>query len=152
MCPQSEETPATVLLISPFAEDHQFIGAIFEPPYWRAYHAHSCREAMSSLMRDRMTVIICEAHLPDGDWKDILSEAQVLPNPPYLLVASRFATDRLWAEVLTLGGYDLLVKPFVREEVLRVAELASMHWKREADCEAGAPAPLHWAAGASGRS
>jgi hypothetical protein len=39
-------------------------------------------------------------------------------------VADRFADERLWGEVLNLGGYDLLTKPFVREEVLHVLELA----------------------------
>jgi DNA-binding response OmpR family regulator len=130
-----------ILLITPFTEDHSFYSSIFQLPYWKAYRARSYREAVAWLMRDRMTVIICESHLPDGDWKDILSQAQVLPDPPYLVVASRLADDLLWAEVLNLGGYDLLAKPFVRDEVIRVAELASRNWSRDAEDAASAAAP-----------
>jgi DNA-binding response OmpR family regulator len=136
---QPEQTRATVLLISPLAEDHEFFSSIFEHPYWKAYRAYGYREASKWLMRDRMTVIICDSHLPDGDWKDILSQVQVLPEPPYVVVASGLASDCLWAEVLNLGGYDVLAKPFIREEVVRVAGLAWMNWKRDVDSRASAP-------------
>ena len=44
--------------------------------------------------------------------------------PPQLIVADRLADDALWAEVLNLGGYDLLMTPFEPEEVLRVVSMA----------------------------
>jgi len=40
--------------------------------------------------------------------------------PPLLIVASRLADERLWAEVLNLGGYDVLLKPFEPAELRRV--------------------------------
>jgi DNA-binding response OmpR family regulator len=48
-------------------------------------------------------------------------------------VTSRVADDSLWAEVLNLGAYDLLMKPFDLTEVFRVVSLAWRHWKN--DCE-----------------
>jgi hypothetical protein len=42
-------------------------------------------------------------------------------------VSSRLDDERLWAEVLNLGAFDLLLgSPFVQEEVLRVVQCASM--------------------------
>jgi hypothetical protein len=35
-----------------------------------------------------------------------------MPIPPQLIVADRLARDGLWAEVLNLGCYDLLMTPF----------------------------------------
>ena len=46
-----------------------------------------------------------------------------------LIVTDRLADERLWAEVLNLGGYDLLLKPFDPEEVLRVVNSAWTSWK-----------------------
>jgi DNA-binding response OmpR family regulator len=37
--------------------------------------------------------------------------------PPPLIVSDRLADEQLWAEVLSLGGYDLLMKPFDAKEV-----------------------------------
>ncbi len=123
-------TRVTMMLVSSRSEDHEFFSSLFQPPHWYIYRANSYREALNWMVRDHMGVIVCECDLPDGNWKDILSQAQVLPDPPYVVVAAQLADELLWAEVLNLGGYDLLAKPFVREEVMRVAELASLSWKR----------------------
>ena len=48
---------------------------------------------------------------------------------PLLIVTARCADDQLWAEVLNLGGYDVLMKPFERTEVIRVISLAWLNWK-----------------------
>jgi hypothetical protein len=51
-------------------------------------------------------------------------------RPPNLIVSSRLADDRLWAEVLNLGGYDVLARPFNRVEVIRVVQAAWRAWNR----------------------
>jgi hypothetical protein len=51
-----------------------------------------------------------------------------LSAPPKLIVSSRLADHRLWAEVLNLGGFDLLMTPFENEEVLRVTRAARNNW------------------------
>jgi len=48
-------------------------------------------------------------------------------RPPLLIVTSRLADERLWAEVLNLGAHDVLAKPFNAEEVVRVLDLTRMH-------------------------
>ncbi len=79
-------------------------------------------------------VAICERNLPDGDWKLLLAELEKMPARPSLIVSSRLADERLWAEVLNLGAFDLLLgAPFTAEEVLRVTEDAwgAAHAARE---------------------
>jgi DNA-binding response OmpR family regulator len=46
-------------------------------------------------------------------------------------VTSRHADDRLWAEALNLGAWDVLAKPFDPGEVVRVVNLACLCWQRE---------------------
>ncbi len=126
-------TPAdrtvAVLAVSPFAEDHARLGAIFERSNWHISAAYSYREAIRFLQANRMAVLICECRLPDGTWKDLLQALTLLPYPPLLVVTSKQADDALWAEVLNLGAYDVLSKPFDRAEVTRIISLAWLHWK-----------------------
>jgi DNA-binding response OmpR family regulator len=70
-------------------------------------------------------VVICDQTLADGDWRDLLVALQAEADAPPLIVVSRLADDRLWAEVLNLGGYDLLTKPFIAVEVTRVVRMAA---------------------------
>ena len=96
----------------------------------RTCQARTCREAFALLNTERVAVIICERSLPDGEWKDLLDKLAPLSVPPCLIVTSRAADEWLWAEVLNLGGYDVLAKPFDAEEVSRVVTLASRSWER----------------------
>jgi hypothetical protein len=40
------------------------------------------------------------------------------------------ADERLWSEVLNLGGYNVLAKPLNMKEVFHVVGLAWMLWKQ----------------------
>jgi DNA-binding response OmpR family regulator len=47
---------------------------------------------------------------------------------PLLIVTSPANDHGLWAELLSLGGYDVLIKPFQTDEVLRVLGVALDFW------------------------
>jgi len=82
--------------------------------------ADTCQEAVGFLCRDRVPLIFCERDLPDGNWRDILSHLAELTDAPALVVTSKFADEYLWSEVLNLGGFDVLAKPFRELEVKHV--------------------------------
>jgi hypothetical protein len=44
--------------------------------------------------------------------RDVLSRLAPTLEPPRVIVVSHHADERLWAEVLSLGGFDLLATPF----------------------------------------
>jgi DNA-binding response OmpR family regulator len=69
--------------------------------------------------------ILAEREFPDGlGWKRLLDEVQNMVGLQPVIVASRLGDDCLWAEVLNLGAYDLLMKPFDGEETVRVVAMA----------------------------
>jgi DNA-binding NtrC family response regulator len=119
----------SVLAISSHEEDHVVLKNIFSHSNWRLRCAKSLREARAWLQAHATPVVVCDAYLPDGKWNEMLAQAQSLPGQPLLVVTSRSADDTLWAEVLNLGGYDVLMKPFEHSEVVRVLSLAWLNWK-----------------------
>lgn len=137
----------TVLAISPFDEDHIYLRHLFSHSNWQIHQARSCGEALAVLHEHPVPVVLCDSEMPDGSWKDALSELADLPEAPLMIVTSRLADDNLWAEVLNLGGYDVLMKPFDRLEVLRVISLAWLHWKQRRERIACREAGAQLAAG-----
>jgi DNA-binding response OmpR family regulator len=131
----SEDTQAVsqravkVLLISPFDEDHQHLRDLLKHSNWQQYEARTQRESFEFLRKNVTPVVICESELPDGGWQDVLAQLDRMQSPPMLVVTSRMADDRLWSEVLNLGGYNVLAKPLNMQEVFHVAGLAWMSWK-----------------------
>jgi DNA-binding response OmpR family regulator len=99
----------------------------FDQGRWRICRAPDCRGFRKHAVRQHPRVVLCEQNLRDGSWKDVLSIATGLRYAPPVIVTSRLADEHLWAEVLNLGGYDVLAKPFERDEVSRTLDLA---WHR----------------------
>jgi DNA-binding NtrC family response regulator len=87
-------------------------------------HVLDCAEARHRLERSSWDAVLTEASLSDGDWKAILACAFRLNYSPPVVVTHCAADDRLWAEALNLGCYDVLAQPFDTREVQRILHLA----------------------------
>jgi DNA-binding NtrC family response regulator len=118
-----------VLSISTAREDHDSLCHILCDPGWSITRAFSCQQAIACLCRDRMGVIVCDCHLSDGSWRDILSYVAELTEPSVIIVTSRTVSADLRAEVHSLGGYEVLSKPFQAEELSRTVSAA---WQNRA--------------------
>lgn len=115
----------TILAVFPVGEDRTVLQATLEQAGWHVRHARSFEEAQAVLSECAVAAVISESRLPGGHtWKDVLGELQTLPGPPPLIVADRLADERLWAEVLNLGGHDLLTRPFEAGELLHAVSTA----------------------------
>ena len=122
----------TVLLVCPTREARTALTKIFKQTQWRVCHAQNCREAVAYLAGEQMSAVICESALPDGDWRSILHHVHRTPSGPPLIVTSSSADEALWAEVLNLGGFDVLAQPFDVVEVGRVTDAATRYTSRSA--------------------
>ena len=117
-------SPPSALLISPTQQDFEFLHQIFREKGWTLYAAASL--ASGSTWLAQVAVVITEADLPAGTWRDVLGVIGRFPNPPLLIVVSVHADEYLWVEALNLGAYDVLAKPLYKEEVGRVLTSALM--------------------------
>ena len=129
-----EGATETVLVVSPSL--NRALSGILESESWplTVLHSPDCEQALAQFADSRISVVISEAFLPDGTWKDLLACLARAKASSVLVVTSQVADESLWAEVLNLGGYDVLAQPFDREEVIRVVRSAvrasSDPWRR----------------------
>jgi DNA-binding response OmpR family regulator len=128
-----------VLCVDPCEEDHVALEDIFNNSPWSIFPdslwtlqvSGSLKSAWSLLRAQHFPLVLCEGDLQPGAWRDLLDLLPLLPAPPFLIVTSRLADERLWAEALNLGAYDVLAKPFDGTEVMRVVSMAWMHWTEQ---------------------
>ena len=123
-------TGAKALLISPCAGDHDFLQSLFLTNGWNLLGAISLESARGLVQKAR--VVVTEADLDPGTWKDVLALAEAIPAPPLLIVVSIHADEYLWVEALNLGAYDVIAKPFNTVEVTRVMSAAWNKWEHSA--------------------
>jgi DNA-binding response OmpR family regulator len=118
-------SPPELLIVGAAEKDDAGWRPILEHYPGNVHHVPDCRGARSFLGRRPVSVVVCERDLPDGSWRDVLHSSASLADPPAVIIASRLADERLWLDVLQAGGYDVLTKPFNRNEVARILALAA---------------------------
>ena len=102
-----------VLVVSESSESGAALSTMLGANNWRIQQAHSCGEAAGLLSRASISVVV-----------DLLRYTSHASDGPRLIVTCRVADEALWAEVLNLGGYDVLAQPFDPYEVARVISAA----------------------------
>lgn len=127
----ASEGGIAILLIGPVDSRRGALRNILMPPQWEIREAATYGQAVEIFNNRRIAVAICDTEIGSGNWQALLTHLQSQANPANLIVSSRLADERLWAEVLNLGAYDVLLQPFDRGEVLRVVHMAWMDWREK---------------------
>jgi DNA-binding NtrC family response regulator len=131
----------SVLLISPDSRDHTLLRHVFNHSNWVLHECRTVEEGLRFLARHPMPVVITEERLGGADWKAVLSATHDAPRPPKLIVTSHNVDSALWAEVINLGGYDVLAKPWNEREVYHAVSQAWLAWKHEIEQPARPASP-----------
>jgi DNA-binding NtrC family response regulator len=121
--------PVKVLALSTAEHDHSSLQHILDHTSWNFWRARSIADAVEQIGRHRIPVVVTIERLPDGNWKDLLSQLQCLPEPPQVILMTAKADEHLWSEALMSGAYDLIAKPLDKSEVFRIVSLAWRQWR-----------------------
>src|SRR5579871_7037393 len=90
----------TVLVVSPLLNLTAALSGILEggcSPLTVLYSS-DCEQALARLTDSKISVVICETHLPDGSWRDLLAYLELVRASAALVVTSQIADEFLWAE------------------------------------------------------
>lgn len=113
-----------VLFVSPDVEAAGKLAGIVKDLPARLSHVVTLAEANRSAARESYGVILTEAELPDGTWRDMLRLSVGLQDGPPVVVTSTHADARLWMDALDAGAMDVVAKPFDRSELHRILAIA----------------------------
>lgn len=125
-----------LLLVSPEREDGLSLKRLLrhsgagQPPFakWSVIRRTTTAAAMAELKTVRIPIVFCDHDASAGRWKTLVDKFVHLANPPLLVVLSRVADERLWAEALNLGAWDVLAKPLAKSDVDRTLHSAWLQW------------------------
>ncbi len=117
----------TTLFVSASHTEHVSLANLFSRSNLNLQPAFTCEEALASLGREQIAVVICDGD--HSDWRLLIASTEALQSPPRVIVASRKINENLWSEVVAAGGYDFLTIPWDQREVLNVVALAWQSWE-----------------------
>ena len=118
---ECKSMPCTLLIASPMARDREYLRNIAERCDMLPIEATTYREALWAVGIYGPVAVVCDESLP---WRDIVSYLADGCDPPRVIVVSAVVESRLFAEVLNVGGFDVVTKPFSEAEIRRVLSSA----------------------------
>ena len=114
---------AAIVFVSVSAEDARAFREIVGDSRWLVVNVPDLMGARAVIDKLRPRLVVCDTEIEGpGSWRDLLKGQDLSPSFA-VIVVSRLADEALWAEVLNLGGSDVLEKPFAVEDVKRVIGL-----------------------------
>ncbi len=113
-----------VLFVSPHREDATVLSRMLGSLPVPLEHVSDLQHASATIQAEPYQVILTEAILPDGTWRDIVDISRRVTPAPAVIVTDASADARFWAEALNLGAYDLIAQPFAAAEVRRILSYA----------------------------
>jgi DNA-binding NtrC family response regulator len=122
----------TVLSVSANDDDCASLEHILEPRL--AVVGTATIVSILSLLREiPIPTVIFDCDVMSFKGEELFDRISLLPDLPLVIVTSRLEDERLWAEALNLGAWDVLAEPFVADEVIRNVSIAGQHWQDRHD-------------------
>lgn len=105
-------------------EDQDALRQIADGFGWKISIADSAEGAIALLQSHPVPLVICDRDLPGEDWREALARIASLPQSICVLLASGVVDEYLWNEVVQNHGYDVVTKPFRKDDVKRAVTFA----------------------------
>jgi CheY-like chemotaxis protein len=127
----------TVLSVSPAEDDHGALEQVFRDSEVTLYpncrvtlqRCASLASALAAVRENPIPIVLFDGDWHRGAWREMLATVKDLPAPPCVIVTSQLADDRLWAEALSHGAFDVVAKPFNRNDLIRIVTAAWRRWR-----------------------
>ena len=99
--PTAQTATETVLVVSSSLNRTAALSGMLESGFSPVaiLHSTNCEQAAGHLTDSRISVVIFEDLLPDGNWKDLLARMAQSRATPVLVVTSNVADEPLWASI-----------------------------------------------------
>ncbi|MGH9702831.1 MAG: response regulator [Candidatus Acidiferrales bacterium] len=82
----------------------------------------SLEEARALLAKETISLVICDAQLTGGSFRELLPSSETAKIP--VVVASRLPDTRQYLEAMRLGAFDFIASPYRRAEMQHIVSSA----------------------------
>jgi DNA-binding NtrC family response regulator len=118
-----------ILLTSAHKEDGQNLRTILDGTVWSVTESGDHSEALRRLKEKEVSIVLCDRNWGDTPWQQTMQDLIAARRGACVILLSNVADQYLWDEVVRLGGFDVLTRPFQREQVTSLLMFAYTHWK-----------------------
>ncbi len=117
------------LLVSAQDADRRAFDAILSGTQWALIAVPDLANAIAELSRAVFPIVLYDRDLSGGPWQRTVKELSAAQAGTCIILLSSVSDQYLWDEVVQHGGFDVLARPFEKQQVLSTIDFAYTHWR-----------------------
>ena len=122
-----------ILLASKRAEDERELNHALEGTVWGVDRVSDLDGAVQALKHVAMPILLLDRDFSGDPWASTLHTLSRARRSSCIILLSPVTDQYLWDEVVKQGGFDVLTRPFRRDQVLSTlifgATRCRTHWR-----------------------
>lgn len=120
-----------VLAVGMSAEETNTLKAVAVAESWNEEFADSLETAIDVLADREVPLILLDRDGCGVDWRTALEGLALAAHGSCILLISRVNDEYLWQEVVQRRGFDVISKPFSKDQLLHDVNRAWLFWKSD---------------------
>jgi FixJ family two-component response regulator len=116
-----------LLMVTSRAEDVEELKSLFRETPWELNDVSNVEQAVAALKAAPVPILLFDRDLDSEHWQATMKRFIHSRRGACLVLVSSVADQYLWDEVVQHGGFDLITRPFRREQVLSTLMFAYAH-------------------------
>lgn len=108
-----------VVLASSKPDDLNSLGIFLAGSAWALINVQTCREAEQAVRHGPVPIVLCDLAFEDQPWQETLEKLRLTRDGACIILLADESAGDLASEVVQQGGFDLLFRPFEREQVFQ---------------------------------
>lgn len=108
-----------IVLASSQSDDASNLYALLAGSAWKLIAVPTCSDAASAIRHLRVPIVLCDLTIEDQPWQKSLRMLRRARNRTCVIFLSNEPEADLATEIANGGGFDLLVRPLERAQVLQ---------------------------------
>lgn len=126
--PVQSDPPITILSLLADQQDRAVMADLARQNHWDVIATESLENARGICERVEPQIVLLDRDLAGEDWRKKMAGLAPASSGACVVLVSKVIDDYLWNEVVLNGGYEILPKPLLEEEVSRTVRLARSYW------------------------
>jgi DNA-binding NtrC family response regulator len=116
-----------LLIVTSRAEDVRELKDLLHESPWELTGISRLEDADAALRAAEVPILLFDRDSPNATWQATMKRFIKLRRSACVVLLSNVSDQYLWEEVVQHGGFDLLTRPFRKEQVLSTLVFAYAH-------------------------
>lgn len=111
-----------LLIVDDSDFSRQIISEFLTHSLFDLYLSSDIQDALHNILKFKIDIVLLDIVMPDKNGIELAKEIKNMSPDTQIVFMSSLTQDKMILQVIEAGGFDLLIKPFSQEKLIKTLE------------------------------